>query len=141
MEGKKSEWPGEAKIAGRAIPAGPVVADSAGTADGEMFVADITEVAVTHLDEAATLLVIAWWTPDGGFRRVERGYLSAAARLKPAVPDAFEMTVGEAFHRGSRDEKLPEVPTCSDGTQHRTTAASPATGGSRDGRVSCISLR
>src|SRR5579862_7942572 len=39
-EGKESEWPGEAKIAGRAIPAGPVKTDeSAEQPDGEMFIA------------------------------------------------------------------------------------------------------
>lgn len=73
VEGKESEWPGEAKIAGRAIPAGPVVTDDpAETAEGEMFVADITEVVVTHLDEAATMLVVEWWTPADGLRQVER---------------------------------------------------------------------
>ena len=52
-EGKESEWPGEAKIAGRAIAAGPVTTDeSSEQPDGQMFVADITEVVVTGLDEA-----------------------------------------------------------------------------------------
>lgn len=76
VEGQESEWPGEAKIAGRAVPAGPVVSgdgDGANDApDGELFVADITEVVVTGLDAAATMLVIESWTPDGGLRRVER---------------------------------------------------------------------
>src|SRR5881392_3976416 len=41
-EGKESEWPGEAKIAGRAIPVGSASSDeSSEPADGEMFVADI----------------------------------------------------------------------------------------------------
>ena len=72
-EGKESEWPGEAKIAGRAIPAGPVVGDeSSEPPDGEMFVADIDEVVVTGLDAAATKLVVEWWTPDQGLRRIER---------------------------------------------------------------------
>ena len=60
-EGKESEWPGEAKIAGRAT-----------SADGETFVADITEVVVTALDDTASKLVIEWWTPRQGLRRVER---------------------------------------------------------------------
>lgn len=72
-DGKEAEWPGEAKVAGTALPAGPVTTDGSSEApDGEMFVADITEVVVTCLDEEATRLVIEWWTPDQGLRRVER---------------------------------------------------------------------
>ena len=72
-EGKESDWPGEAKIAGRAVPAGPVTPDKAGEQpDGEMFVADITEVAITGLDAEATKLVVESWTPERGLRRVER---------------------------------------------------------------------
>ena len=83
-EGKESEWPGEAKIAGRAIPAGPVTPDTPDTPDGpdasdgpdgpegEMFVADITEVVVTALDPEATKLVVESWTPERGHRRIER---------------------------------------------------------------------
>ena len=72
-EGKEGEWPGEAKIAGRAVPAGPVVADGEGEeADGELFIADITEVVVTGLNPEATMLVVESWTPERGLRRVER---------------------------------------------------------------------
>jgi Pyridoxamine 5'-phosphate oxidase len=72
-EGKEKEWPGEAKIAGRAIPAGPVSPEEGADApDGEMFVADITEVVFTHLDPEATKLVVEWWTPARGLRVVER---------------------------------------------------------------------
>jgi hypothetical protein len=72
-EGKESEWPGEAKIAGRAIPAGPVSTDDEGEApDGEMFTADITEIVITGLDDEATRLVVESWTPQRGLRRVER---------------------------------------------------------------------
>jgi hypothetical protein len=73
-EGKEGEWPGEAKIAGRAVPAGPVATDDGddGAPDGEMFVADITEVAITGLNAEATKLVVEWWTPERGRRRVER---------------------------------------------------------------------
>jgi hypothetical protein len=72
-EGKEAEWPGEAKVAGTAIPAGPVTAEEGGDApDGEMFVADLTEVVFTHLDEQATRLVIEWWTAADGLRRIER---------------------------------------------------------------------
>ena len=72
-EGKENEWPGEAKIAGRAVPARLVTTEGdADAADGETFVADITEVVVTGLDAAATKLVVESWTPQRGLRRVER---------------------------------------------------------------------
>ena len=61
-EGKESEWPGEAKIAGRAVA----------TEDGETFVADISEVVITALNPEATKLVVESWTPERGLRRVER---------------------------------------------------------------------
>ena len=72
-EGKEGEWPGEAKIAGRAIPAGPVTTDeSSEQSDGQMFVADITEVVITGLNAEATRLVVESWTPERGLRRIER---------------------------------------------------------------------
>lgn len=72
-EGKERDWPGEAKIAGRALPGGPVSTGEAGQPpEGEMFVADITEVVITGLDAEATKLVVEWWTPKRGLRRVER---------------------------------------------------------------------
>lgn len=75
VEGKESEWPGEAKIAGRAVPSGTVESDGepAGEPEGELFVADITEVVITALDDAATMLVIESWSLERGVRRVERG--------------------------------------------------------------------
>ncbi len=72
-EGKESDWPGEAKIAGRAITASPVTTDEASEEpDGEMFVADITEIVITGLNAEATKLVVESWTPARGLRRVER---------------------------------------------------------------------
>lgn len=68
IEGRHAEWPGEAKIAGRAIIAAST--DAAGGADS--FTVDIEEVVHTHLNEAATLLVIEWWTPTRGMQRLER---------------------------------------------------------------------
>ncbi len=68
VEGSEASWPGEAKIAGRAIAAGAVTDGP----DGDLFRADITEVVHTHLDEKATMLVVEWWTPGHGLRRVER---------------------------------------------------------------------
>ena len=71
-EGKDSEWTGEAKIAGRAYSAGRVTAEGEEGPDGEMFVADITEVVITGLNATATMLVVEWWTPGGGLQRIER---------------------------------------------------------------------
>jgi len=65
VEGAEAQWPGEAKISGRAVATG-------GGADGDRFRADIAEVVHTHLDPEATRLVVEWWTPAGGLRRVER---------------------------------------------------------------------
>ena len=61
VQGAEAQWPGEAKIAGRAV-----------SADGDSFRADITEVVHTHLDPEATMLVVEWWTPKHGLRRVDR---------------------------------------------------------------------
>ena len=68
QEGKEAEWPGEAKIAGRAVAAGPI----GDGADGDLFHADISEVVLTRLNPEATLLVIESWTPQRGLRVVER---------------------------------------------------------------------
>jgi hypothetical protein len=67
-EGKEAEWPGEAKVAGRAVLAGPIEAGP----DGDLFLADISEVVTTRLNPEATLLVIESWTPQRGLRVVER---------------------------------------------------------------------
>ena len=73
VEGEEGDWPGEAKIAGRAIPAGPVTTDESGEQpDGQMYVADITEVVITALNAEATKLVVESWTPEGGRRTIER---------------------------------------------------------------------
>ena len=71
-EGKETEWPGEAKISGRAVADRSIATDDAAEPEGEMFTADITEVVVTGLDDQATMLVVEWWTPDDGYRRIER---------------------------------------------------------------------
>jgi hypothetical protein len=68
VEGAEATWPGEAKISGRAIAAGPITEGP----DGDSFRADIVEVVHTHLNEKATLLVVEWWTPAHGLRSVER---------------------------------------------------------------------
>jgi hypothetical protein len=68
VEGWEAQWPGEAKISGRAIAARPVT-EGAGS---DRFHADIAAVVHTHLNEEATVLVIEWWTPTHGLRRIER---------------------------------------------------------------------
>ena len=65
-EGDPSGWSGDAKISGRAVPAGPV----GGGPEGEMFRADIDEVVHTRVE--GNLLVVESWRPDRGLRRVER---------------------------------------------------------------------
>jgi hypothetical protein len=65
VEGKEGEWPGEAKVAGTVT-----LTDS--SPDADSFVADITEVAYTHLNPEATRLVVEWWTPAKGYQRIER---------------------------------------------------------------------
>jgi hypothetical protein len=71
-EGKESDWPGEAKIAGRAHSAGPTVQEANEQPEGETFTADIAEVVITGLNAEATKLVVESWTPERGLRRVER---------------------------------------------------------------------
>jgi Pyridoxamine 5'-phosphate oxidase len=68
VEGAEAQWPGEAKISGRAVTAVPTTAGS----DGDLFHADIAEVVHTHLNDEATMLVVEWWTPTRGLRRIER---------------------------------------------------------------------
>ena len=68
IEGAEAQWSGEAKISGRAIAAGPITDGP----DGERFHADIAEVVHTHLNDKATMLVVEWWTPMHGLRRIER---------------------------------------------------------------------
>lgn len=66
--GQEGEWPGEAKIAGRALFAGPIKEGP----DGDQFHADISEVVITRLNDAATMMVIESWTPQRGLHVVER---------------------------------------------------------------------
>jgi hypothetical protein len=68
VDGAEAQWPGEAKVSGRAIYVGPTTEGP----QGDRFHADLGEVVHTHLDEQATTLVVEWWTPTHGLRRVER---------------------------------------------------------------------
>ena len=67
-EGNPAAWPGDAKIAGRAV----LVGDLDGDVPGDLFRADIDEVVVTGLTPDATKLAIETWTPGRGLRRIER---------------------------------------------------------------------
>jgi hypothetical protein len=67
-EGSEAQWPGEAKISGRAVAAGPITEGP----PGDRVRADIAEVVHTRLNDEATKLVVEWWTPTHGLRRVER---------------------------------------------------------------------
>jgi Pyridoxamine 5'-phosphate oxidase len=67
VAGSEADWPGEAKISGRAIAAGPTTEGAS-----DHFQADIADVVHTHLDDKATRLVVEWWTPTHGLRRIER---------------------------------------------------------------------
>jgi hypothetical protein len=75
-EGGEAQWPGEAKISGRALIVAPATELTTEPATdgppGDRFRADIAEVVHTHLNEKATLLVVEWWTPARGLRTVER---------------------------------------------------------------------
>jgi Pyridoxamine 5'-phosphate oxidase len=68
VEGAESLWPGEAKVSGRAVAAGTIPEGY----DGDGFHADIAAVVHTHLNDEATMLVVEWWTPTQGLRRIER---------------------------------------------------------------------
>jgi hypothetical protein len=69
--GNEKEWPGEAKIAGRAMLA-EVSVEGGSEQQAEMFIADITEVVITGLNSDASKLVVESWTPRRGLRRLER---------------------------------------------------------------------
>ena len=61
-EGDEKSWPGEAKIAGRAVEEG----DPARIDEPHQFRIDITEVVLTGLGEPADHLVIQSWHPGRG---------------------------------------------------------------------------
>lgn len=68
VEGREADWPGEAKVAGRAVLVGPLD----GPVPGDAFRADLAEVVLTALNPAGTALRIESWTPARGYRAVER---------------------------------------------------------------------
>ena len=68
VKGSEAQWPGEAKISGRAIAAGP----NTQRPESDRFHADINNVVHTHLNQEATMLVVEWWTPTNGLQKIER---------------------------------------------------------------------
>ena len=66
----QAAWPGEAKIAGRAI----AERDDSPPDDssGDSFRIDINEVVLTYLADTADKLVIESWHPDRGWERRSR---------------------------------------------------------------------
>ena len=67
-EGEPSGWTGEAKVAGRAV----LVGDLGGETEGQLFRADLDEVALTKLTDAGDRLQIEVWRPGAPLRRIER---------------------------------------------------------------------
>jgi hypothetical protein len=67
-EDDPSGWPGEAKVAGRAV----LVGDLEGEVSGQLFRADIDEVVLTKLTEAGDRLLIEVWKPGLPLQRIER---------------------------------------------------------------------
>jgi hypothetical protein len=67
-EDDPSGWPGEAKVAGRAV----LVGDLEGEASGQLFRAELHEVALTKLTDAGDRLLIEMWRPGVPLRRIER---------------------------------------------------------------------
>lgn len=65
VEGQESAWPGEAKLAGRAVPK-----DGSGGDGAHMWTIDIAEVVLTHVE--SDKLVIESWHPGRGYQRRER---------------------------------------------------------------------
>ncbi|WCB95444.1 hypothetical protein DSM104299_04189 [Baekduia alba] len=71
-------WQGDAKVAGVAedIEDPNLLQELNGEAapDGRshLFRLDVTEASTVRVDEAAKLLIVEVWTPEGGVRRIER---------------------------------------------------------------------
>ncbi len=66
---RPSGWRGEAKIAGRAVD---VPDTNSPVAGGGRIRVDVTEVVLTHLNEAGSRLVVESWHPSRGRHRLER---------------------------------------------------------------------
>lgn len=64
VDGQEADWPGEAKVAGRAVP----IAQTDGP-DGAYFRVDLEEVVLTTLAPSGKELCIESWHPGPGYRR------------------------------------------------------------------------
>lgn len=62
--GQPSDWPGDAKIAGRLVEAEPLESEPPGAAGFEV---DLTEVVLTRVDETNTRLIIESWHDGRGW--------------------------------------------------------------------------
>jgi hypothetical protein len=71
-----SEWQGDAKLGGvvEEITEPARVREINGEATGpsHLFRLDIREASTVALNEARDKIVVRWWTPEGGERRLER---------------------------------------------------------------------
>ncbi|OLF09886.1 pyridoxamine 5'-phosphate oxidase family protein [Actinophytocola xanthii] len=67
---KEDEWAGDAKLAGRLVEIKPPEGNEQEGAG--FFKLDLTEVALTYLNDARDALVIESWHPDRGHRRRTR---------------------------------------------------------------------
>jgi hypothetical protein len=64
VEGSEAQWPGDRCRIGRR---------RTGRRPLPRRIADIADVVHTHLNEEATMLVVEWFTPGHGLRRIDRG--------------------------------------------------------------------
>lgn len=62
-------WTGEAKVSGVAVDEGPV---GEGDEAADSFRVDLREIVFTRVGTPPDHLVISWWTPEQGLRRIER---------------------------------------------------------------------
>ncbi len=63
--GNDRGWTGEAKLAGRAV-------EVESGSEAHRFEIDISEAVITRLNEAGDRLVVESWTPERGYRVMER---------------------------------------------------------------------
>jgi hypothetical protein len=76
-EDDPSAWPGDAKVAGRAVEVDdPALLERLGAGEGgggaHLFRVDVTEVVHTRVGEPADHLVIEVWDEGAGLRRLKR---------------------------------------------------------------------
>ena len=69
-KGQLSDWPGDAKVAGRLLEFER--AEAPGYPPGAYFEVDVTEAVLTYMDETRTRLVIESWHDGRGWRKQSR---------------------------------------------------------------------